>query len=113
MRNPMERLILSVAEFLDRNLIMVPDVDMTMAATAGSATALSTERQIPRTLNADNKACRNAIEHHCFGSMGVVGGASRFFAASRYYVVAASGNARGAPASTSSDDETARNAADQ
>jgi hypothetical protein len=49
MRNPMERLILSVAEFLDRNLIMVPDVDMTMAATAGSATALSTERQIPRT----------------------------------------------------------------
>jgi hypothetical protein len=47
MRNPMEWLMLSVAELLDRNLIMVPDVDLPMPATAGSATALSVERQIP------------------------------------------------------------------
>jgi hypothetical protein len=47
MRNPMGWLLLSVAELLERNLIMVPDVDLPMPATAGSATALSMERQIP------------------------------------------------------------------
>jgi hypothetical protein len=49
MRNPLGWLLTPVAELLDRSLFTVPDVDMTMAATAGSATALSTERQIPRT----------------------------------------------------------------
>jgi hypothetical protein len=49
MRNPMGWLLLSVAELLERNLIMVPDVDLPMPAAAGSttATALSMERQIP------------------------------------------------------------------
>jgi hypothetical protein len=47
MRNPMGWLLLSVAELLDRNLIMVPDVDLPVPANAGSATALNTERQIP------------------------------------------------------------------
>jgi hypothetical protein len=47
MRNPMGWLLLSVAELLDRNLIMVPDVDLPMPAKAGSATALNMERQIP------------------------------------------------------------------
>jgi hypothetical protein len=49
MRNPMGWLMLSVAELLDRNLIMVPDVDLPVPATVGSATALSMDRQIANT----------------------------------------------------------------
>jgi hypothetical protein len=51
MRNPTGWLLLSVAELLDRNLIMVPDVDLPMHAKAGPATALNMERQIPNNSN--------------------------------------------------------------
>jgi hypothetical protein len=47
MRNPLGWLLLWVAEYLDRSLIMVPDIDLPMPATVGSATALSTERLVP------------------------------------------------------------------
>jgi hypothetical protein len=46
MRNPLGWLVVSVAEYLDRSLIAVPDIDLPMPATAGSATALRTERRI-------------------------------------------------------------------
>jgi len=43
MRNPLGSLLLWVAEYLDRSLITVPDIDLPMPATAGSATALGTQ----------------------------------------------------------------------
>jgi hypothetical protein len=47
MRNPLGWLLLGVAEYLDRSLIMVPDIDLPVPATAGSATALSTAHSSP------------------------------------------------------------------
>jgi hypothetical protein len=47
MCNPLGRLLVWAAELLDRSLIAVPDVDLPMLATAGSATALSTKRWLP------------------------------------------------------------------
>jgi hypothetical protein len=59
MRNPMGWLLFSVAELLERNLIMVPDVDLPMPAAAGSATAtaLGMERQIPNNATFGTVAC--------------------------------------------------------
>ena len=54
MRNPLGRLFFLIAEYLDRSLITVPDIDSPLPATAGSATALSTARvAFPTTLGAD------------------------------------------------------------
>lgn len=54
MRNPLGRLFFLIAEYLDRSLITVPDIDLPLPATAGSATALSTARVgFPTTLGAD------------------------------------------------------------
>jgi hypothetical protein len=47
MRNPLGWLLVSVAECLERSLITVPDIHLPAIATAGSATALSTERRVP------------------------------------------------------------------
>jgi hypothetical protein len=51
MRNPLGRLFFLIAEYLDRSLITVPDIDLPLAATSGSATAVSTARVgFPTTL---------------------------------------------------------------
>jgi hypothetical protein len=47
MRSPLGYLLLWVAERLDRSLITVPDVDLPMPATAGSAIALSSKVRMP------------------------------------------------------------------
>jgi hypothetical protein len=46
MRNPLGWLFFLITEYLDRSLITVPDMDLPLPATAGSATAtaLSTAR---------------------------------------------------------------------
>jgi hypothetical protein len=36
MRNPLGRLFFLIAEYLDRSLITVPDIDLPLPATAGS-----------------------------------------------------------------------------
>jgi hypothetical protein len=54
MCNPLGRLLVWVAELVDRSLIAVPDVDLPMPATAGSATALSRNRGMPSPLD---RAC--------------------------------------------------------
>jgi hypothetical protein len=87
MRNPLGWLLSPVAEIVDRSLFTEPDVDSPMPATAGSATALSMERQISNTSGRWYTACRNVIEHHCFGSMGTSAAIALTACDSAYIVV--------------------------